>query len=204
MTPIVVLALAVGGVTVACSSSSGSGVSAACKTARTQFLAWLSSDHTAGTAENAATDAWVAYDKTTGSSLPSPSDAALTAAISKFNVDVQQAQAARQTANQDLARYQASVKSCTQSSLPKACQQEFAQHQPSIDGAASQDQAHNATVQAILAEQQAYRAQNASAANAATTSFNAAVDQFNAATTAWNASLDAFNGASARCKSALG
>jgi len=204
----VTVALAVGALTLgACGGGSTtvgtSGTGAACKTALTQFSAWLKSDAAAGDAETKAESGWTTYHNSS-SYLPSPSSPALNAAINQYNVDHQQGQALRQTANQDLARYQATVKTCTQSTLPKSCQTAFAQHQTLINAAARHDQAQAAIGLYTLAQQNAYRAGDVSAVNSASQSKNATKSEHSAAIDAWNAAIPAARAATASCASALG
>lgn len=207
----VTAALVIGGLATGCSggtsTSSGTttstttGVKQACRTANTQFDTWLKSDHQAGIEENNTTETWNSYDKTfTG--LP-PSSAQLTTEINQFNANNQKAQTARQTANQDLARYQATIKNCDQSTLPVACQQDFAQHQPLIDAATRQNAANDGTVRLIMAEQQAYQSGSLNAASAVADPYNAAIREFNAATVAFNAEFNAHESAASSCTSAL-
>jgi hypothetical protein len=200
-----------GAIAAACSSSTpssgtattGSSVAAACKTANAQFDTWLRSDHNAGQLENARDQHWNTYDKSTGNTMPDPSSPALAAAISQFNAENAQAAAARQTANQDLAAYQATIKNCNQSGLPQACQADFAQHPALISAAAAQDQANTSLVQATTAQQQAMRSGNASAYNAQVATYNAAVSAFNAATGTFNTAIDAHSASASACTSAL-
>ncbi len=205
----VTVALAVGALTLAACGggsttigTSGTG-SAACKTVLTQFSTWLKSDAAAGDAESKAETEWTTYHNSSPT-LPSPSSPELNAAINQYNVDHQQGQALRQTANQDLARYQATVKTCTQSTLPSACKDAFAQQQTLIGLGARHDQAQAAIGQYTIAQQNAYRAGDVSAVNSATQSKNASKSEHNAAITAWNAAIPAAQTATASCASAMG
>ncbi len=184
------------------SGTSGTG-SAACKAALTQFSTWLTGDAAAGVAEGKAEADWTTYHNSSPT-LPSPSSPELNAAINQYNVDHQQGQALRQTANQDLARYQATVKTCTQSTLPSACKEAFAQQQTLIGLAARHDQAQAAIGQSTIAQQNAYRAGDVSAVNSATQSKNASKSEHNAAIDAWNAAIPAAKAATASCVSAVG
>lgn len=205
-----VLFVGVSAMATACSStkstSSGttsttSGVKQTCTTANTQFDTWLQTDHQSGIEDNNTTETWNAYDKTfTG--LP-PSSSQLTTEINQFNANNQKAQAARQTANRDLAQYQATVKNCNQSTLPAACQEDFAQHQPLIDAATRQNATNDNLVQLIISEQQAYRSGNLSGATALLDPYDAAVSQFNSATQTFNSAFDAHQSIASRCSGAL-
>ena len=170
----------------------------ACKTANTQFDTWLSAEQEAVVADNNTTETWIKYDNSS-QTIPDPSSPQLTAAINDFNANNQKAQAARQTANQDLAQYQATVKGCNPSSQSTACQQDFAQHQPLIEAATRQNQAKDAAVQSIVARQQAYHNGSLSAANAQTAPYNAAVAAFNTATNDFDNASNAHTTVASSC-----
>ena len=217
-----VLALVSGGVVAACSSGSStssnttgtassnatsttSAATTACKTANTEFDNFISLQKTAADAQVTAVNTWHDYDATTGNSMPSPSSPELSAAIDQFNTDNQKAMAAEQSASQALAQYQASFATCNQVGLPKACQGDFAAHQPLTNDATRLNADDATAVQAILAQQQAYRAGDATAYNAQTASYNSAVNDFNSAKDAWNSDVGTHSSAvSTGCTSALG
>ncbi len=211
-----VLALAVGAIATGCSSgtSTSSGTTsttsrttsttsalAACQPANTQFDRWLSSQKAAVTADGNTTAAWLKYESDTNNVIPDPSSAQFTAATNEFNTNNQTAQAARQTASQDLAAYQAALKGCNQSSLPTECQGDFGQHQPLIDTATRQNGANDTAVQAIVARLQAVRSGNLSAVNAQTGPYNAAIDALNAATDAFSNASNGHTTAASNCSS---
>jgi hypothetical protein len=210
----VVLALAVGVIATGCSSgtstSSGTGRTtsttsalAACQAANSQFDLWLSKQDAAVTADKNTTQAWVTHDKSFTASEPAPSSPELTAAINEFNTNNQTAQAARMTASEALAAYQVALQGCNQSSLPTACQGDFAQHQPLIDAATRLKAAKDAEGQAIVARQQAYRSGDVNALNAQVVPANAAVAAFDTATNDFTNASSGHTTAASSCLSAL-
>jgi hypothetical protein len=136
--------------------------------------------------------------------MPDPSDAALNTAINQFNTDNATAAAARQTANQALAQYQATLATCNQAGVPQACQSNFAAHETLIDAANRLNTAHDSEIPLIVADQQALRAGDANTYNSTTSSFNAAVSAANAANDAWSSAETSHEATSQQCQSALG
>jgi len=220
---VVVLALATGGVVAACSSgtstsgstatsttsasttsTTSSALRTACKTANTQFDAFLTVQNAAADAAKTANNAWIDYSNSSGSQMPDPSSSALNTAINQFNTDNATAAAARQTANQDLAQYQATLAMCKQAGVPQACQSNFADHETLLDAANRLNTAHDAEIPLIVAEQQADRAGDANAYNAQIDQINAAADSANAAKAAWSSTLASHAVTSQPCESALG
>jgi hypothetical protein len=170
----------------ACSSggSGGGGGSAAqCHTAREKFRAWLESSQRADDAFGHALNQWV---NASGMSLQGQ---ALQTAIDQYNADVQTAQAARATSDQDLAVANQAITACDQAKLPEACRAEFAQYQPIMQNSAGGFAAHEAGMQAIAAEQEALRNRSISAFNAAVDSYNGTNAQHNDLSNAFNVTL---------------
>lgn len=195
---VVVLLLAVSGVAAACSSSSRRGAgSSACNAARSKFVVF--SNATAD-ASNSASDAWNHWTDTYNRSLNGQiSQQEISAGITEFSADSQKTQAAAKKATDELAQFSKALGSCKQSSMPKACQDEFAQYQPLIAHETREAQATGAVFDAINAQIAAVKSGDRNAKNAATTQFNAAIDQHAAANTEHNTLHTAFRAAQTRC-----
>ena len=185
-------------------STTSSALRTACKTANTQFDAFLTVQSAAADTARTANNAWIGYENSLGSQMPDPSSSELNTAINQFNTDNATAAAARQTANQALAQYQATLATCNQAGVPQACQSNFAEHETLIDAANRLNVAHDAEIPLIVTDQQALRARDANAYNATTSTYNAARDAANAAGNAWSSALASHTAATPPCESALG
>ena len=128
----------------------------------------------------------------------------LTMAIDAYNADLQAGQLLQAAADQQLVRFNELRALCTESSMPTACQDEFAEYPAIIDNAARTGAANTANSQGIAAEHDALLQGSGVAA------FNDAVDASNAATALhndivneWNVTLKpAFNAAVEACNQA--
>jgi hypothetical protein len=198
---VVVLLLAVSGVAAACSSSSRrGGLSSACNDARRQFV--IFSNETVN-ASNSASDAWNHWTDIYNRALHGQiSQQEIGAGITEYNADFQKTQAAAKKVIEDSTTFVKAYGSCKQSTMPKACQDEFAQYQPLITHATREAQAVSAVFQAIDAQIAAVRTGNRSARNDAVTQYNAALAAHGATVTEHNNLHTAFKAAQTRCSKA--
>ena len=189
------------------SDDSGTSPSAAnvtrCTAVRQQFQNWLKADYDAGEAQLTATQDWLSWANSL-TYLPSADSPNFTAEVDRFNAAVAAAQAKQQAANSTRDAYQIALPQCTVSMLPQACQTDFSQHQGLVDLANRHDAAVDAAVNAIRTQQEAIRAGDTAAANAASTPYNAAASEHNTASTLFATASTAHDAAVASCDSALG
>ena len=155
-------------------------LSSKCKSAREKFTAWLDSWDSADDADSKAGEQFTSIDPNL-----EPGEA-LTAAINQYNALAQTAQQLRATADQDLAAAKKAIKGCRQSSMPKACRNEFRTYKPLMGYAATSEGLH-ATMSQAAAE--AVQAQ----LSGKTAAFNDAVDRYNAENPRHNQLVDDYN-----------
>ncbi len=147
----VILLLALSGAAAGCSSGGRRGTgSSACNAARSKFV--IFSNATAD-ASNSASDAWNHWTDTYNRSLNGQiSQQQISAGITEFNADFQKTQAAAKKVTEESATFLKAYGSCNQSSMPKGCQDEFAQYQPLIAHETREAQATGAVFDAINAQ----------------------------------------------------
>lgn len=198
---VLAVALVAGGITSGCTGTSTSNSKAACTTALNNLADWLNSNSSAEIAENNALLDFTNYLNGL-SGLPSSTSA--TNAINTFNSESTQAKSDKAAAQQKLATYQESLKSCKQSSLPKPCQSAISQVPTAVDIDARSNKAHDAAFQSVASIEKAISDRNLSALKASKSSYNAAIDDYNAAENdnkAWYATA---NTTWQQCKTELG
>ncbi len=204
---VAIAACALALVAVGCSSTkstSSSSVPTTCRTARDAFHKWFDEYETAESAGLHANNQWNDADNGHGSVGALIRGDVLNAAINAYNADLQAAKTLQAKADQDLAAFNAALTRCDPLSMPKGCQDEFAQYKPVIDNRAGRVQARAAIEAAIAATQQPGTRQSLTAYNAAVDAHNAAATQFGDVVNAWNTTLQpALNAGITGCNNAL-
>ena len=172
-------------------------LSSKCKNARNRFSAWQDSESLADDAFASAADQFTTIDPNLGPG------SALTAALNQYGALAQSAQQQLATADADLSAATKAIRGCRQSSLPRACKDEFGTYQPLIDNAAASARVYADLTQAANDANQAQHGGNDDAFNAAVDRFNTFNDQRNQLVDDFNNNLrPAYDSANERCTNA--
>jgi hypothetical protein len=99
-----------------------------CRTARNAFHKWFDDYETAETAGLHANNQWNDADNGHGSVGALIRGDVLNAAINAYNADLQAAKTLQAKADQDLAAFNTALTRCDPLSMPRGCQDEFAQY----------------------------------------------------------------------------
>lgn len=172
-----------------------------CRDARKKFDTWFDANQTADDAFNHAQNQW--SDAHISDLMNRGAQQQVNAAIDAYNTDLQAAQASQASADQTLAAFNEVRSRCTESNMPQACQNEFAQYTAIIDNAARSSAADTAIAEGISTQQDAARRGAPSAFNDSVDAANAAVSQHNDIANEWNVTLKpAYNAAISACNDA--
>lgn len=194
------LTLITAGLASGCSSSGGSSLSSECFTARQKFVRFVNATADRSNSTTNAANHWTdIYNRAINGQLSAED---LATAITEYDADLRAAGAAQTTATQESAAFLKAMGACDQSTLPKACRDEFAQYQPNVEHEAREATNYQALLEAIKGQQNAIQAQDRTAMNAATDGYNSALSQVDAAQEEHQQLHTQFQAAQQRCNDA--